>query len=142
MVTRNSGYVQQDDLFIATLTVREHLTFVANLQMGVNYTKEEIAARVDEVIIELNLIKSEKTFIGMGDVVKGISGGEKRRLAFASEILTNPTLLFADEPTSGLDSFMAESIVDCMYDLAVKSGKTVVSTIHQPSSQIFEKFNT
>ena len=74
-------------------------------------------------------------------MVKGISGGEKRRLAFATEILTNPSLLFADEPTSGLDSFMAESMIEAMSDLA-NQGKTVICTIHQPSSQIFEKFNT
>ena len=110
--------------------------------MSRNYTAKEIAGRINEVIKELNLTKSQKTFIGQGDQAKGISGGEKRRLAFASEILDNPSLLFCDEPTSGLDSFMAESIVDAMFDLAVKSCKTVVSTIHQPSSQIFEKFNT
>ncbi len=107
-----------------------------------NYNSKEIASRIDEVIKQLNLTKSQKTLIGTGDQAKGISGGEKRRLAFASEIVTNPSLLFCDEPTSGLDSFMAESIVDSMYELAVNSGKTVISTIHQPSSQIFEKFNT
>lgn len=62
------------------------------------------------------------------------------RLAFASEIITNPGLLFCDEPTSGLDSFMAMSIVDSMKSLA-QSGKTIICTIHQPSSEIFEKFD-
>jgi ABC-type multidrug transport system ATPase subunit len=71
---------------------------------------------------------------------KGISGGEKRRLAFASEIMTDPALLFADEPTSGLDSFMAVSIMESMRALAQK-GKTIVCTIHQPSSEIFEMFD-
>lgn len=142
LISRYSGYVQQDDLFIATLTVKEHLTFLAMLKMGNDYTKEQILKRVDEVIIEMNLVKSENTYIGMGDRVKGISGGEKRRLAFASETLTDPSLLFADEPTSGLDSFMAESVIDAMYNLAVNKNKTMITTIHQPSSQIFEKFNT
>ena len=73
--------------------------------------------------------------------MKGISGGEKRRLAFASEILTNPPLLFCDEPTSGLDSFMAQSLVESM-KLLSSSGKTVICTIHQPSSQVFELFDT
>ncbi len=63
-----------------------------------------------------------------------------KRLAFASEIITNPGLLFCDEPTSGLDSFMAMSIVDSMKSLA-QSGKTIICTIHQPSSEIFEKFD-
>lgn len=71
---------------------------------------------------------------------KGISGGEKRRLAFASEVLTNPMILFCDEPTSGLDSFIALSVVECMKNLA-KQGKTIICTIHQPSSEIFETFD-
>ncbi len=71
---------------------------------------------------------------------KGISGGEMRRLSFASEILTNPSILFCDEPTSGLDSFMAMSIVESMKDLA-RNGKTIICTIHQPSSEIFEMFD-
>ncbi len=71
----------------------------------------------------------------------GISGGERRRLAFASEIITNPGLLFCDEPTSGLDSFMAMSIVDCMKSLA-SQGKTIICTIHQPSSELFQKFDS
>nr|QUF59466.1 ATP-binding cassette transporter Abcg-like1-2 [Brachionus angularis] len=140
-ITRYSGYVQQDDLFNGTLTVREHLTFVAMLKMGSKYTIEERHQRVDEVIQELNLIKAQYTIIGTGDVKKGISGGEKRRLAFASEIITNPSILFCDEPTSGLDSFMAQSLVESMEALALR-GKTVICTIHQPSSQVFEKFDT
>ena len=72
--------------------------------------------------------------------LSGISGGEKRRLAFASEILTNPSILFCDEPTSGLDSYMAISITESMKSLA-KKGKTIICTIHQPSSEIFEMFD-
>ena len=63
-----------------------------------------------------------------------------RRLSFASEILTNPSILFCDEPTSGLDSFMAMSIVESMKDLA-RNGKTIICTIPQPSSEIFEMFD-
>ena len=72
--------------------------------------------------------------------IKGISGGELRRLAFASEIITNPALLFCDEPTSGLDSFMAMTIVESMKKLA-SQGKTIICTIHQPSSGIFQNFD-
>lgn len=72
--------------------------------------------------------------------IKGISGGERRRLAFASEIITNPSILFCDEPTSGLDSFMAMSIVESMKNLA-KQGRTIIFTIHQPSSELFEMFD-
>ena len=63
-----------------------------------------------------------------------------KRLAFASEVLTNPAIFFCDEPTSGLDSFMAVSVVDTLCTLA-KQGRTVICTIHQPSSQIVEMFD-
>ena len=90
----------------------------------------------------MNLKKCENTIIGNpNDGEKGISGGERRRLAFASEIITNPALLFCDEPTSGLDSFMAMSIVESMKKLA-QQGKTIICTIHQPSSEIFQGFDS
>lgn len=90
---------------------------------------------------QLNLKKCEETLIGAPQFgVKGISGGERRRLAFASEVITNPSILFCDEPTSGLDSFMAMSIVDSMRNLA-KKGKTIICTIHQPSSEVYEMFD-
>merc|ERR1711915_1017273 len=95
--------------------------------------------RVDQVIHELGLMKSKDTLIG-GERMKGISGGERKRLSLASEFLTNPPLLFCDEPTSGLDSFMAQSILELLSDLA-KMGKTVICTIHQPSSQIYSTFD-
>ena len=83
---------------------------------------------------KLNLKKSEKAAINR------LSGGERRRLSFATEILTDPSILFFDEPTSGLDSFMAISIVESMRQLA-QSGKTVIFTIHQPSSELVELFD-
>ena len=89
----------------------------------------------------MNLEKCKDTLIGNPQInIKGISGGERRRLAFASEIITNPGLLFCDEPTSGLDSFMAMSIVESMRNLA-NQGKTIICTIHQPSSEIFRDFD-
>lgn len=97
--------------------------------------------RVKEVLNDLNLEKCQDTLIGDPMfAVKGISGGERRRLAFASEIITNPSILFCDEPTSGLDSFMAMTIVESMKDLACQ-GKTIICTIHQPSSEIFRNFD-
>jgi ATP-binding cassette, subfamily G (WHITE), eye pigment precursor transporter len=90
----------------------------------------------------LNLKKCENQIIGDPSLsnVKGISGGEKRRLAFASEIITDPSILFCDEPTSGLDSFMALSIVEAMRNLA-NQGKTIICTIHQPSTDTFKMFD-
>ncbi|RNA32544.1 white-like isoform X1 [Brachionus plicatilis] len=77
----------------------------------------------------------------MGDTMKGLSGGEKRRLSYASEVVNLPPLLFCDEPTSGLDSSMAQSLIESMRKLA-DNGKTIICTIHQPSSQIFKLFDS
>ncbi|KAL4222302.1 ATPase [Mactra antiquata] len=135
-----SAYVQQDDMFISTMTVKEHLTFRAMLRMDREVNKKRRLQRVDEVIQELGLKKCENNIIGDPGRLKGISGGEMRRLSFASEVLTNPPLLFCDEPTSGLDSFMAENIVQLLKNMADK-GKTVLCTIHQPSSEVFALFH-
>ncbi|CAG2176026.1 unnamed protein product, partial [Oppiella nova] len=80
------------------------------------------------------------TRIGGKFTFKGISGGEKKRLAFASEVLTNPSVLFCDEPTSGLDSFMAQNLIECLKTMA-SEGRTIICTIHQPSSQVFALFD-
>ncbi|KAL7640654.1 UNVERIFIED_CONTAM: hypothetical protein RMT77_008929 [Armadillidium vulgare] len=139
-VTSMSAYVQQDDMFIGTLTVREQLVFQAMLRMDKHLTYEERMIRVDEVITELGLTKCSDTKIGIPGRIKGISGGETKRLAFACEVLTNPPLLFCDEPTSGLDSFMAQNVVAVMKNMAEK-GKTILSTIHQPSSEVYAMFD-
>jgi len=138
-LTALSGYVQQDDLFFPSLTVKEHLIFQAKVRMDKNIPMNQRLIRVAKVINDLGLTKAENTMIG-GLKLKGISGGEKKRLSFASEILTDPPLLFCDEPTSGLDSFMAQSVMELLSDLA-KMGKTIICTIHQPSSQIFSTFD-
>ncbi|EFX71587.1 ABC protein, subfamily ABCG [Daphnia pulex] len=112
ILARISGFVQQDDLFIPTLTVKEHLQFQALLRMDKHLSYEERMNRVDNVILELGLIQCVNTVIGLPERdLKSISGGERKRLAFASEVLTNPSLIFCDEPTSGLDSFMAHNVV-------------------------------
>lgn len=139
-MTRISAYVQQDDLFIGTLTVREHLVFQALLRMDKHLTYKERMRRVDEVILELGLSKCSETMIGFPGRIKGISGGEMKRLAFASEVLTNPALMFCDEPTSGLDSFMSQNIVSVLKSMA-SGGRTIVCTIHQPSSEVYEMFD-
>lgn len=139
-LTALSGYVQQDDLFFGTLTVIEHLTFQAMVRMDKEIPMSKRMERVEEVLKGLGLAKSRDTVIGIPGRIKGISGGEMKRLAVASEVLTNPPLLFCDEPTSGLDSFMSASVMELMREMA-KQGRTVICTIHQPSSQIFAKFD-
>jgi len=136
-----SAYIQQDDLFIGTLTVREQLRFKAMLRMDKFFTFSERMSRVEQVIHELGLVKIANTKIGNPvRGIKGISGGESKRLAFGCEILTDPPLMFCDEPTSGLDSYMAQNVVQVLKNLA-SSGKTIICTIHQPSSEVFSMFD-
>ncbi|CAL8147553.1 unnamed protein product [Orchesella dallaii] len=135
-----SGYVYQDDLFTGTLTVLEHLTFMARMKLDRRLSSWERKRRVEELLVELGLKKCENTRIGIPGQVAGISGGERKRLAFASEIISGCPLLFTDEPTTGLDSFSAQKIVGMMRNMAAK-GKTIICTIHQPNSQVFSMFD-
>ncbi|KAL3896285.1 MAG: hypothetical protein SGCHY_004168 [Lobulomycetales sp.] len=130
-----SGFVFQDDVILSTMTVREAITMSAKLRLPNSLSDEEREARVDSVIKLLHLEKAQNTSIGDSDV-KGISGGERKRCAMAMEFITNPYILFLDEPTSGLDSFTAFSVVRTLRDLA-RTGRTVVTTIHQPSSDVY-----
>ncbi|CAG0917346.1 unnamed protein product [Notodromas monacha] len=140
------GFVHQTDMFFGALTVREHLTFVvdnfnARLRVGRYSTRGEILQRVDHLLSALGLRKCQNTRIGIPHVTTGISGGERKRLAFASEIVTDPPLLFCDEPTTGLDSFTAWTVAKTMREIVSKSGKTIICSIHQPSSEVFDLFD-
>uniref|UniRef100_A0A183CHT4 ABC transporter domain-containing protein n=1 Tax=Globodera pallida TaxID=36090 RepID=A0A183CHT4_GLOPA len=141
LLRKISAYVQQEDLFIGTMTVVEHLRFMAVLRMGKNYTKAERERRVQNVMKELGLTHCADTIIGWPHRLKGLSGGERKRLAFASEIMTGPPILFCDEPTSGLDSYLAQQVIQVLKDLARRKHMTILVTIHQPSSQVFELFD-
>ncbi|KAH8286909.1 hypothetical protein KR018_009038 [Drosophila ironensis] len=137
---RISGYVYQDDLFIGSLTVMEHLNFMAHLRLDRRVGKEERRLIIKELLERTGLLSAAHTRIGSGDDKKVLSGGERKRLAFAVELLNNPVILFCDEPTTGLDSFSAQQLVATLYELAQK-GTTILCTIHQPSSQLFDNFN-
>lgn len=119
------------------MTVRECLEFAAKLKLKGTY--EEKMIRVKELIKELRLDKCQNTKIG-GPLIKGVSGGERKRTSIGVELITDPNLIFLDEPTTGLDSFTATSVMETLKDLAI-SGRTVISTIHQPNSDIFEMFD-
>merc|ERR1712159_75153 len=140
---RCTAYVQQDDLFPQEITPREFLQIVASLRMDHGSTEEEKNEAIEGAIKTLGLSKCADTWIGEPAIMRGISGGERKRLSIASEILNDPSLIFLDEPTSGLDSFMAESVVQQLRDLASDPvrPRTIIATIHQPSSQTFALFD-
>ncbi|RZB41074.1 scarlet, partial [Asbolus verrucosus] len=112
-LTSRLAYIQQDDMFIDNLTVKEHLIFQALVRMDREISYKERMQRVEEVMLELALTECQDSQIGITGKIKGISGGEKKRLAFAAEVLTNPKLMCCDEPTSGLDSYMALNVAPC-----------------------------
>ncbi|XP_027068475.2 ABC transporter G family member 22 isoform X1 [Coffea arabica] len=133
------GFVTQDDVLFPHLTVKETLTFAAQLRLPSILTKQQKEQRAVDVIYELGLERCQDTMIG-GSFVRGVSGGERKRVCIGNEIIINPSLLFLDEPTSGLDSTTALRIVELLQDIA-EAGKTVITTIHQPSSRLFHKFD-
>ncbi|CAF4835791.1 unnamed protein product [Pieris macdunnoughi] len=124
---------QQDDLRIH-LTVYESMSLAAALKLA-DFSSHERKEKVYEVLSLLGLSASTQT------VCRDLSGGQKRRLAVALELLSDPSLLFLDEPTTGLDSSASASLIALLSGLA-RGGRTVVATIHQPSALIFEKIDT
>jgi len=131
-----SGYVMQDDLVHAMLTVGETLRYTAALRMGWKYTRKERDDRCDEVLKLMGIDYCRDVIVG-DTRNKGISGGERKRLCVAMELLTRPKLLFLDEPTSGLDSSTALSVMQSLKGLAESGECTVVCTIHQPQTKIY-----
>ena len=91
---------------------------------------------MDKIIKELRLTKCQGTKIG-GLLIKGVSGGERKRTSIGVELITDPSLIFLDEPTTGLDSFTATSVMELLKSLA-NQGRTIIQTIHQPNSDMFE----
>lgn len=133
------AYVLQADNFFPELTVRETVNLSALLRLPREIPDEQKLQRVDQVLQELGLVKCADTMVG-NELVRGISGGERKRLNIATELVTDPSLIFLDEPTTGLDSFAAQSTMQMLLNLA-KNSRTVIATIHQPRSSIFGLFD-
>ena len=135
------AFIHQDDQFFSMLTVEETLKLAAalRLQSTPKHT-ENVASLVDDVMQALSLKHVAKSFVG-DPTKRGISGGERKRLAVASELLGNPSLLLADEPTSGLDAFQAYGIMSYLSSLAKQKKMSVVCAIHQPRSSIWGLFD-
>ncbi|XP_021809152.1 ABC transporter G family member 9-like [Prunus avium] len=136
---RNIGFVTQDDFLYPHLTVTETLVYTALLRLPNTLSKAEKTMQAEAVIIQLELTKCKNSVVG-DEFLRGVSGGERRRVSIGQELLVNPSLLFLDEPTSGLDSTTAQRIVSALSDLA-SGGRTIVMTIHQPSSRLFYMFH-
>ncbi|KAK2763762.1 hypothetical protein FQN54_009379 [Arachnomyces sp. PD_36] len=135
----SSFVTQDDDALMPSLTVRESLRFAAGLRLPSWISTEEKNQRAEEILLKMGLKDCANNLIG-SDLIKGISGGEKRRVTIAIQILTDPKILLLDEPTSGLDAFTATSIIDVLQGLAAE-GRTLILTIHQSRSDIFHHFS-
>ncbi|KAK6157720.1 hypothetical protein DH2020_011968 [Rehmannia glutinosa] len=136
---RKTGFVTQDDVLYPHLTVLETLTYTALLKLPSTLSKKEKMDQAEMIIVELGLTRCRNSVIG-GPLLRGISGGERKRVSIGQEMLVNPSLLLVDEPTSGLDSTTAQRIVATLR-WAARGGRTVVTTIHQPSSRLFRMFD-
>jgi len=134
-----AAFIEQSVNFFPYMTVRETITFRVNLILGSLLSKSARDEMVADLLEQVGLTNSADTIVGNAKV-RGISGGEKKRLSIAVEMIASPSLIFLDEPTSGLDSTAATSLVTTLRRLA-DSGKTVVAVIHQPSQHVFEKFD-
>ncbi|KAG4393641.1 hypothetical protein GLYMA_03G135300v4 [Glycine max] len=139
LYSREVSYVAQEELFLGTLTVKETLTYSANMRLPSKMTKEEIDKVVEETIVEMGLEDCADTRIGNWHC-RGISNGEKKRLSIGLEILTQPYVLLLDEPTTGLDSASAFYVIQSLCHNA-HNGKIVICSIHQPSSETFNIFD-
>ncbi len=132
------GYVPQDDLLIEELTVYQNIYYSAKLCFG-DKTDEEIRRKVDDILHKLELYEIKDLKVG-NPLNKFISGGQRKRLNIALELIREPSILFVDEPTSGLSSMDSENVMHLLKRQAV-SGRLVIVNIHQPSSDIFKLFD-
>jgi ABC-type multidrug transport system ATPase subunit len=162
---RRVGFIEQDDITFPELTVRQALMFAARLRIA--GTNEERAKRIDTLLAQMHLEGCADVRIG-GGMMRGISGGQRKRVCIATELIAQPTFLFCDEPTSGgrsllnwsnvtpfkissnctlcivrlgLDSETALVIIGVLQGLAADAGMCIITSIHQPSSQVYAQFN-
>ncbi|KAH9814198.1 hypothetical protein DFH28DRAFT_972577 [Melampsora americana] len=134
------GYVDQEDTLLSTLTVYETVLCSAMLRLPQQMSSQAKKIRTLETLDELGILHIKDAFIGKSGH-RSISGGEKRRVSIACELVTSPKILFLDEPTSGLDSFNAYNVIESLAKLAHDHQRTIVFTIHQPQSNIIALFD-
>jgi len=134
------GYVPQDDIVHPELTVFEAVKYSARFRLPPDYSDQEIDARVDQTLRDLGLESLKNLQIGKPEK-KVLSGGQRKRVNIALELVTDPVILFLDEPTSGLAADDTTALINLLSDLTKKTGKTIIMTIHQPARDEYEKFN-
>jgi len=132
------GYISQDDLLIEELTVFENIFYAAKLCFK-DLSDEEITLKCEKVLDNLGLYLFKDLKVG-SPLNKSISGGQRKRLNIALELIREPEILFVDEPTSGLSSRDSENVIDLLKELSLK-GKLIFVVIHQPSSDIYKMFD-
>jgi len=135
------GVVWQDDLLLSNLTVEENIYFAARMKTPKNISNADVNELVQEVMSELGLLHIRHSLVGspMGPI-RGVSGGERKRVSVASELVVRPSLLMLDEPTSGLDATTAQSLMATLKELAAL-GHSVAVVIHQPRTEIYNMFD-
>uniref|UniRef100_A0A8C3SKT2 ATP-binding cassette sub-family G member 8 n=1 Tax=Chelydra serpentina TaxID=8475 RepID=A0A8C3SKT2_CHESE len=139
LVKKCVAHVRQDDRLLPSLTVKETLSFVAKLRLPKTFSDAQREKRVENVIAELRLRQCANTRVG-NEYIRGVSGGERRRVSIGVQLLWNPGILILDEPTSGLDSFTAHNLVITLSRLA-RGNRLVLLSVHQPRSDIFQLFD-
>lgn len=143
---RHVSYVPQEDTFLPTMTVGETCSLHAALTLPRGTPQEHTAARIDEVLAAMGMLHARDTLVGGvlpgGLCLRGLSGGERKRVSIAVGILAAPSIIFLDEPTSGLDSCSALSVVEHLRDRARDSGLTIVASIHQPRAAVWAAFDS
>jgi len=137
---RRCGFVFQDDLLLAALTVKETIEFAAKLRLPQSLGDEERTRRVEQTLTQLQLNDCADTAIG-SEKQRGVSGGERKRCAVGVELVSRPPILFLDEPTSGLDAASALSLALSLRKYAKDNEMIVLSSVHQPRSNIFSLFD-
>ncbi|EGC40363.1 ABC transporter G family protein [Dictyostelium purpureum] len=141
---RLCSYVVQEDILLPTITVRETLRFYADLKLPPSWTNKEKVERIDQILEQIGLKHRADSKIGGilpgGIILRGLSGGEKRRVTIGCGLITSPSIILLDEPTSGLDSSSAKTVMDTLQELSQTKNVTVICTIHQPRSEIFKMF--
>lgn len=136
---RYTGYVEQFDTLIAALTAREMLLYTAELKRPMHESLQSKESAVDQLLADLGLWEARDVLVG-SPMVKGLSGGQSKRLNIAIALITDPSVLFLDEPASGLDSFTANEVMSVVKKLCT-SDTTIVATIHSPTAYAFSLFD-